>query len=74
MKNPWDINRITWGDPFADGDKEALAKMGYLLCQSKQKFDSLMISKDLRKRVESCNLDNMYYECCLKKFKNSIPN
>lgn len=20
MKNPWDINRITWGDPFADGD------------------------------------------------------
>lgn len=69
VNNPWDVNRITWGDPFADGDKEALAKMGYFLCQSKQKFDSLMRSKDLRMLVESCKLDHMYHECCLVKFK-----
>ena len=54
MKNPWDTNRITWGDPFADGDKEALAKMGYYLCQGKH--------------------NQMYHECCIEKFKNSIPN
>lgn len=74
MNNPWDVNRITWGDPFADGDKEALAKMGYYLCQGKQKFDSLMRSKDLRKLVENCKLNQMYHECCIEKFKNSIPN
>jgi hypothetical protein len=33
--NPWDTNRITWGDPFADGDREAFTKMGWLKNQKK---------------------------------------
>lgn len=71
MKNPWDYGAITWGNPFADGDKEALAKMGCLLCHKKQKFDSLMKSKDLQKFVEGFNLNQMYHDCCLNYFKDS---
>lgn len=73
MGNPWDINRITWGDPFADGDREFFAKMGCLLCQDNWKFDSLMISKNLKAIVEGRKLNPMYHNCCLEKYKESIP-
>lgn len=72
MKNPWDINRITWGDPFADGDEEALAKMGRLLCQDNYKFDSLMKCTNLQSLVDSIPLDSSFYPCCLNKFRDSI--
>ncbi|KWW29866.1 MAG: Uncharacterized protein F083_1328 [bacterium F083] len=71
MKNPWDNNRIIWGDPFADGDREALAKMGYLLCSGKEKkFDKLMKCVDLESKVSNEKLDEMYWGGCLDKYAN----
>jgi len=72
VNNPWNTNRITWGDPFADGDKEVFAKMGYMLCTGKEKkFDKLMNCEDLESRVSKEKLDKIYWDCCLEKYKKS---
>lgn len=71
MQNPWNTNRITWKDPFADGDREAFAKMGSMLCGSNLSFGKLMNSDDLQTRIQSINLDSMYWSCCLEKYKKS---
>ena len=75
MKNPWDNNRITWGDPFADGDREAFAKMGYLLCSGQEtKFDSLMDCNDLKERVGNVKHRLMDFEYCLRFYQKSVIN
>lgn len=69
--NPWNTNRITWKDPFADGDREAFAKMGSMLCGSNLSFNKLMNSDDLQTKIQSINLDPRYWSCCLEKYRKS---